>query len=333
MALYIGSTKVSPTITVQGSAPIDWQPNPDWWDIETILTNDTEDYAGKAIILYSNSDDFTTFTISSPVVAVATSDGAFYTSTTTHTWDRTKDKVVTSDSSDTTPKYATRYVILYFNSADVDYSALTNFRNGSLYAVFKCNLTKYSADYISNNSFFYNNRTIQSFKFLTGYNFSFGGVFGYFCRNCYSLRKLPDNLDTSNVTVFEYFCANCYALGKLPDNLDTSSGTSFSYFCYYCYSLVQLPDNLDTSSGTYFSSFCQSCYSLVKANIKLSARSNVTTITGWSFIDIQSLRYIANNAPTVSGKTLTIGSINITRAGGTSGTIISTLTNKGWTVN
>ena len=33
----------------------EWQPHPDWWDIKTILENDTRDYAYKVIYLYINS--------------------------------------------------------------------------------------------------------------------------------------------------------------------------------------------------------------------------------------------------------------------------------------
>ena len=50
-------------------------------------------------------------------------------------------------------------------------------------------------------------------------------------------------------------------------------------------------------------------------------------------IPLECLEFMANHAPTVSGKTLKIGETNIERAGGSSGTIISTLTGKGWTVN
>mgnify|MGYP007012479830 CR=1 FL=1 len=49
-------------------------------------------------------------------------------------------------------------------------------------------------------------------------------------------------------------------------------------------------------------------------------------------IPLECLEFMANHAPTVSGKTLKIGETNILRAGGSSGTIISTLTSKGWTV-
>ena len=45
------------------------------------------------------------------------------------------------------------------------------------------------------------------------------------------------------------------------------------------------------------------------------------------------MRYIADNAPTTSGNTLTIGSDNIERANAYDTTIITTLTEKGWTVN
>ena len=41
---------------------------------------------------------------------------------------------------------------------------------------------------------------------------------------------------------------------------------------------------------------------------------------------------MAENAPTVSGKTLTIGEQNVALANQIDSTIIETLTNKGWTV-
>lgn len=52
-----------------------------------------------------------------------------------------------------------------------------------------------------------------------------------------------------------------------------------------------------------------------------------------ALIPLDCLQYMANNAPTVSSRTLTIGAQNIAYAGGASGSIISTLTSKGWTVN
>ena len=43
----------------------------------------------------------------------------------------------------------------------------------------------------------------------------------------------------SKGTNFSSFCYNCYTLTKLPDNLDTSKGTNFSSFCSYCYALTK----------------------------------------------------------------------------------------------
>ena len=160
-----------------------------------------------------------------------------------------------------------------------------------------------------------------------------GFNFYSFCSFCRALTKLPDSLDTSSVTNFAYFCSSCYALTKLPDSLDTSSGTDFSYFCQNCYSLTKLPDSLDTSSGTNFSYFCSNCYALTKANIILPAAYNITTLKASNKLTVASMRYIADNAPTTSGHTLTIGNTNIERANQYDLTIITTLTGKGWTVN
>lgn len=255
---YTGLGTVNVNVSGGGGDTPEWQPNPEWWDIKTILEQDTRDYVGKAIILYSNSDDFTRIIISSPLIAVATSDGAFYTSTANHTWDKSKDKIVSSDTGDTTPKYGTRYLILYFNTVDVDYTAFDYFYNSSIYAIFGCNLTKNSSSMVSLNTFFYKNFTLQSFDFLYNFNLKFGTNFSYFCSNCYSLTKV---------------------------------------------------------------------------NIKLGTVS-ITTLSNSKSISIDSLRYIADNAPTVAtATTLTIGQANITRTGGADGYVVQTLTSKGWTVN
>ena len=80
------------------------------------------------------------------------------------------------------------------------------------------------------------NDILQSFDFIDNHS-CYGNTstnFSSFCAYCYSLTKLPDNLDTSAGTNFTKFCQNCVSLTKLPDNLDTSEGTNFSYFCSDC---------------------------------------------------------------------------------------------------
>ena len=97
--------------------------------------------------------------------------------------------------------------------------------------------------------------------------------------------------------------------------------------------MTKLPDNLDTSKCTSFYYFLNSCYALTKANIILPAAYNITTLNASNKLTVASMRYIADHAPTTSSHTLTIGSTNIARANAYDQTIITTLTEKGWTVN
>ena len=100
--------------------------------------------------------------------------------------------------------------------------------------------------------------------------------------------------------------------------------------------LPNLPYGLDlssiTSNLTLGVSNC-GMNRIREAYIKLpNANFIINSSSGIVFTE-DNWQYIADNAPTVSGKTLTMGNMNIEICGGTSGTIISTLTNKGWTVN
>ena len=97
--------------------------------------------------------------------------------------------------------------------------------------------------------------------------------------------------------------------------------------------MTKLPDSLDTSKGTNLVYFCYNCYSLTKANIILQAALSITSLNYSNKLTVASMRYIADNAPTTSGHTLTVGSTNIARANAYDPTIITTLTGKGWTVN
>lgn len=341
-----------------GGGSTEWQPDKEWFDIKTILQEDSREYAGKAIILYSDTDMFTRFSKSSSssnLAAIATSDGSFYNSfPVTHYWDRSKDKLSSSG-------YKTRYLILYFSSSSIPYTDFNSYYiDNSLYAVFGCNITKVSTQTFGGTTFFYNNYTIQYFELLDGYNFDFGSNWASFCANCYSLRKLPDNLDTSSATSMSSFCTYCTSLEKLPDSLNTSNVTNFYSFCSYAKNLRKLPDSLDTSNGTYFTGFGQYCDNLMYIpsvidlsknndslgnflyycrslkNIKIrlgTAYSLQLGSVGSGRINTESIKFIADNAPTVtSSRTVTLGGANITACGGASSDIIITLNNKGWTV-
>lgn len=119
---YINNIEASP-ITIDDND--EWTPDPEWWDIEKILEEDTNtgDYAylndyKKMIVLYDDANLTKKFQINSSTStsggyphAVKTSDGVLYNTSgaKTHTWDTTKNK------SSSCPDIKTRYAIFYFN--------------------------------------------------------------------------------------------------------------------------------------------------------------------------------------------------------------------------
>ena len=195
-----------------------------WWDIKTILAEDTRDYKYKAILLF-RANDIEEETIFSNGEAFATSDGAFYEiGYSLHTWDLTKDKPCIVDGVEL---YKTRYVITYSNSED-----------------FKLNISSWIS-----------NRIICVAGQFCGSNGNSGGL-----GSNPSLQSILE-LDTSNGTNFNTFFSNYTLLSKIPE-LDTSNGTNFSNMFNNCYSLQSIPE-LDTSNGTSFVNMFNGCKSLV----------------------------------------------------------------------
>ena len=259
MILYLGKKAVCPTKTIYREKP-QWQPNPNWWDIKKILDEDTRDYAGKVGVIMYDFNDVSDFQLSRiGMIAVATSDGAFYSyadngEKVTHNWDTSKDK-------DDGRGFKTRWVIYYYTTdttSDTFTRSDAKFGweyNSIAYLVLRINC--------STGNYFCSGHPVLEAIDNVGYTIS-GANFANFCGLCTKLQKLPDVLDTSKATNFNNFLNNCFSLVKLPDVLDTSSGTNFSQFCAYCYSLQKLPDVLDTSSGTNFSYFLQNCPAVQK---------------------------------------------------------------------
>ena len=277
---------VVPAIVVEKPVFTDeWQPNPNWWDIKKILDEDTRDYPGKVGVILYDFNDVSDFTLlSSGMTAVATSDGAFYSyenngNKVSHNWDTSKDK-------DDGRGFKTRWAIYYYTTDTTN----DTFRQDETKFGWAYNYIAYLVLRINCSSIglFCNNQRLLEGVDNTGFIIN-GTVFSSFCSGCYSLRKLPDNLDTSNGTNFgsfsygscniqklpdgldtskgtrfDYFCKGCSSLQKLPEGLDTSNGSNFRDFCYGCYSLQKLPDNLDTSNGTNFYNFVANCSSLQK---------------------------------------------------------------------
>lgn len=426
MSVYLGTTKVQLKSAVAGTGP---QPTPsdpayeqvtkqvDFCKQVLAAQGGKGSYKGAFICLREAGLDKERFDILGSgdmydLKAVRTSDGHFYTSATTHTWDHISaftidgvdpnlkfnwviyyvDYGTNLESDDPVLECSKAVNIIYVFDNDIAFKSITSSSTYNETGLFRRNSMLKSFDFINNhkciaassdgnwNSFcFWNHALVKlpeaidltdatnfNSAFTKCYNlvklpdsFESGNctAFSGFCSECYALRELPEDLDTSKGTTFLSFCSNCYSLTKLPDGLDTSSGTNFNNFCGNCSNLMYLPDRLDTSNGTQFDNFCQNCfllqtlaivndlsrattagniyvnsYALVNANIKLP-NANVPTLYASKKLTVDSIRYIANNAPTVTSKTLTLGGDNISRANAADPSIIQSLTTKGWTVN
>lgn len=107
-----------------------WKPQEDWWDIDRILAEDTEDYPAKIICLLDDSESVSSL-YGMNAAKIRTSDGTVYETvgdSISHEWDITKDKACSLG-------YKTRYVIYYYASENVNFSR--NFNVNSLYIIFK----------------------------------------------------------------------------------------------------------------------------------------------------------------------------------------------------
>ena len=163
---------------------------------------------------------------------------------------------------------------------------------------------------------------------LTGFpelNLSKGTNFSYAWGSCSSLTEFPV-VDLSNGTNFSYAWQQCYSLTTFPA-IDLSKGTNFNSAWENCKALTSMPA-LDLSSGTNFGYAWMYCHNLtnlggfgaISANFDLSSCTKLT---------VESLMNVINQAATVTGKTMTLGSDNLAKL---TDEQKSVATSKGWTL-
>lgn len=297
---------------------------------KTILENDTESYTYKVLLVINDFYDTTTIkgdtTYNSQ--AVKFSDTNTLTVRTSsaeivHQWDKTKDIPYTDENINV------RYVILYSNSSTIiSYikGAVTDF-------AWLAPLTTIS----SLDASWKFSQQIIGIIISAPNNTTFDENTSNFFSNSIQLEYINTvNNNVLNLPNMQANFMNCKKLRYIPETIKMSQSLTYygNHFLKGCSSLTTIDSVIDWSNATQSSANSTAfleCYNL--RNMKLKIGAYTFNISGACNLSPESLEYIANNAPTVSGMTLTIGTQNIANAGGTSGTIISTLTGKGWTVN
>ena len=211
-----------------------------------------------------------------------------------------------------------------FPSDDFDFSQKTNF-----YSCWEecSSLTEFPLINTANGTNFnyawYNCNKLTSFPALdlSSCN-SFGSAWGF----CKSLKEFP-LIDTSKGADFAFAWSYCSSLTEFPA-LDLSSSSGYFYGTWSnCSSLTTIPQ-LDLSSGINFSGAWQNCSSLttlggfgaISADFSLSDSPNLT---------VESIMNVINQAATVTGKTMTLGSTNLAKLTDEQKAVA---TNKGWTL-
>ena len=143
--------------------------------------------------------------------------------------------------------------------------------------------------------------------------------------DCSTLTEFP-MIDTSNCTDFMAAWYGCYSLKSFPA-LDFSKGETFDFAWYNCRALTEFPA-LDLHNGSSIRDAWIGCSSLttlggfgaIKENFDLSSCPKLTA---------DSMMNVINQAATVTGKTMTLGSENLAKLTDAQKAVA---TSKGWSL-
>lgn len=311
-----------------GSGSSEWQPQPDWWDIDSILENDTEDYESKIIILIPDSDISTVikarFMSNIYPAKIKTSDGEEYTNVTTditHTWDTSKDKQCSQG-------YSTRYVIYYYASSEgtlaVNLSSYF-FANSLRIIVKNMNLLTANQNYL-------NGLNLYEFKMINGTLsptiLKLGGM--------RYIKKIT-GLNLSNVTSLDSFSTNSFNnydfFKDYGEQWDTSNVTNF-LSAFNNTGLRYIP-SLDFSSATNINNMFNMSTNLLNigevSNIKISGinLNQSSCLNHDTLVRFLNALYDYASEGSTDTYTLILGTTNLAKLTDDEKAIA---TNKGWTL-
>ena len=255
----------------------DWMPEEDWWDIDSILENDTEDYPAKIIFLLNNSYDTTNFQ-SLNSTKIVCSDGTVYNPNNSavwyeHSWDTTKDKECSLG-------YKTRYIIFYYSGTSVTLGT---------------NSTVWGNSYGSSNQFLYG--IVNGFTSFSSPSIING------CSNIQMMKYINTKNTSTNLNI-----SNCGKLinliGYVNDNLTNIYGgntNKFVGFNYIDLSKVTTIQNMYQSNNSINKIVYPSTLDLSKIKSYYGTFNNFTgnVIEKIDFTSCTSTANIMNTAPNI----------------------------------
>lgn len=323
-----------------------WKPQPDWWDIDSILEEDVEDYAGKIICLLNDSNVISNI-YGWNASKIITSDGANYTPASnqniSHTWDVSKDKPCSIG-------YKTRYVIYYFQNKTISNQyTYSKIPSDTLYCIFKNVNINVPSNYA--NGVFQNSSLLQ---YIKGINSSFNMLILNGCislvdysgfdilekitsqqmlfNNCRRLKeeRLLEFMRDWNPTMVNLVFSNCYNLTKY--DFDTSKITNFINFASS--TSIETIEKLDmiNSNTTNWLNWIPG--TLVNINDVKNIKQSGITFSTSPLLNHDTLIRILNALYDYSSEggthTITFGNTNLAKLSEEEKTIASS---KGWTLN
>ena len=259
--------------------PTEWQPQPDWWDIEAIFNADP-DPNKRFILLLTDSLD--TFVLDSSQLGNSnayykTSDGVTYNDEGyyTHNWNKEEDKPCALG-------YKTRYVTVYSTNRVVTCDVANENNRYVKYAYFgDCTVSSmlFGTRYTSP---IYSNRLLESIKVsnetLGGINAIGDDAFW----GCYSLSQI--NIPQGVKYIRSYAFSGCYSLSQI--NIPQSIRYIGDYAFGNCSSLTQI--NIPQSVISVGTGAFHNCHSLAQIDIP----QGVVSIGGFAFSCCFSLTQI-----------------------------------------
>ena len=251
----------------------EWQPQPDWWEIDKILEEDTEDFICKIIVLLNdsspkitiNANNLDKIKFSDEIILESPQNGNI-----THEFNDEYDKACSFG-------YKTRYMILYSNTERIYDGTNILFANNNidnlqpLYIIIKMGL--YSSRNLFNGLI-----NLQCIKFI---DTKISTILSISFNNCQSLERIDglQYLESLNDFTLNLSFQNCYKLTtrqfekfKLPENYK-----DMDLWYWWQNSIeanIKMPKNIDFSRVAHYRNVFQS--------------SKIQTIDFIDFTNVQS---------------------------------------------